>query len=121
MTSNNSQLTVQGTDLFATTTTLSFNYADTLAGRLAFSNSNENVQFITAGYLSDPTGYLALESNVPLVYQYGSELGDQVIASALAVSAVPEPPALPLLATGLGMMGLLAWRRKRKATTQAAA
>ena len=31
------------------------------------------------------------------------------------VSAVPLPAALPLFATGLGVLGLLGWRRKRKA------
>jgi endo-1,4-beta-xylanase len=30
-------------------------------------------------------------------------------------SAVPAPAALPLFATGLGALGLLGWRRKRKA------
>jgi len=29
--------------------------------------------------------------------------------------AVPVPAALPLFATGLGMLGLLGWRRKRNA------
>jgi hypothetical protein len=32
-----------------------------------------------------------------------------------SVAAVPLPAALPLFATGLGVMGLLGWRRKRKA------
>lgn len=118
LTPSNSQVLVDGKDLFATATTLSFDYADTFpdvpyccnteAGRLAFFNSNASVQFISAGYLPDPTGYLALTVSVPLVYQYGSELGDQVIAST------PLPAALPLFATGLGAMGLLGWRRKRK-------
>ena len=31
------------------------------------------------------------------------------------VSQVPLPAALPLFATGLGALGLLGWRRKRKA------
>jgi hypothetical protein len=31
------------------------------------------------------------------------------------LSAVPAPAALPLFATGLGGLGLLGWRRKRKA------
>jgi len=32
------------------------------------------------------------------------------------VSAVPLPAALPLFATGLGALGLIGWRRKRKAS-----
>jgi hypothetical protein len=31
------------------------------------------------------------------------------------VQATPLPAALPLFATGLGALGLLGWRRKRKA------
>jgi hypothetical protein len=34
--------------------------------------------------------------------------------SSLAPSATPLPAAIPLFATGLGVMGLLGWRRKRK-------
>ena len=40
-------------------------------------------------------------------------------SSSLAESATPIPAALPLFASGLGALGLLGWRRKRKA--QAAA
>jgi hypothetical protein len=36
------------------------------------------------------------------------------------VSTVPVPAALPLFATGLGALGLLGWRRKRKARAAAA-
>jgi hypothetical protein len=35
----------------------------------------------------------------------------------LGVSTTPLPTTLPLLATGLGAMGLLGWRKKRKAQT----
>jgi hypothetical protein len=37
------------------------------------------------------------------------------------VVATPLPAALPLFATGLGVMGLLGWRRKRKGAAEAAA
>jgi len=44
--------------------------------------------------------------------------GDELLTS-VSTQVVPLPNALPLFATGLGLMGLLGWRRKRKA--QAAA
>jgi DNA-binding transcriptional LysR family regulator len=37
------------------------------------------------------------------------------ISHRLQVAAIPLPAALPLFATGLGALGLLGWRRKRKA------
>ena len=37
----------------------------------------------------------------------------------LTPAAAPLPAALPLFATGLGALGLLGWRRKRKARTTA--
>ena len=41
--------------------------------------------------------------------------GNVLIKEIDAVSTVPLPAALPLFATGLGGLGLLSWRRKRKA------
>jgi hypothetical protein len=37
------------------------------------------------------------------------------------IAPVPIPAALPLFVSGLGVMGLLGWRRRRKAALQAAA
>jgi len=41
---------------------------------------------------------------------------DPPFLPAVPVSAVPLPAALPLFATGLGALGLIGWRRKRKAS-----
>jgi hypothetical protein len=40
--------------------------------------------------------------------------------AGVGVDAVPLPAALPLFATGLGVLGLLGWRRKKKAAALAA-
>jgi hypothetical protein len=50
-------------------------------------------------------------------YTWAGSSGAPVWADQLVVNSVqpaPLPAALPLLATGLGAMGLLGWRRKRK-------
>jgi hypothetical protein len=47
--------------------------------------------------------------NIHTVNFTGGEIRGQL-------NAVPLPSALPLFATGLGALGLLSWRRKRKAT-----
>src|SRR5262249_42887655 len=47
------------------------------------------------------------------------EFTDSVTGSAVA--ATPLPAALPLFATGLGAMGLIGWRRKRKRLDMAGA
>ena len=36
---------------------------------------------------------------------------------SLSGAEVPIPAALPLFATGVGALGLLGWRRKRRAQT----
>jgi hypothetical protein len=46
---------------------------------------------------------------------------DNVVLIDLGPAATPLPAALPLFATGLGALGLLGWRRKRKAAAIAAA
>jgi hypothetical protein len=42
-------------------------------------------------------------------------VGSTLVRTAAVVAPVPLPAALPLFATGLGAIGLLTWRRKRKA------
>ena len=43
------------------------------------------------------------------------DFDDMVVRIAAAPIATPLPGALPLFAGGLGALGLLGWRRKRKA------
>jgi hypothetical protein len=43
------------------------------------------------------------------------ELSGPTTFTPITTPATPLPAALPLFATGLGALGLLGWRRKRKA------
>lgn len=62
-------------------------------------------------------GLNALFNGTSWVTPYYSQATNTVFEVHGDYNAVPIPAALPLFATGLGMMGLLGWRRKRKATT----
>lgn len=113
LTPTDSQVILEGNDLFATKTgVLLFNYSDTSSGRFDFAGNNGGngalVALLTAGWTGNSTGYLQVSVNTPLVYGYGPESGNQ------AVAATPLPAALPLFISGLGGMGLFGWWRKRK-------
>jgi hypothetical protein len=52
-------------------------------------------------------------------FPQANDLGlDNVSLVGAGTSAVPLPAALPLFATGLVGLGLLGWRRKRKAAAE---
>lgn len=53
------------------------------------------------------------------VWSWGTG-ADQTFTLQVGPTATPLPTALPLFATGLGGLGLLGWRRKKKAATLAA-
>ena len=53
-------------------------------------------------------------------YDIGLDAVSVSAAPLTAASAAPLPAALPLFASGLGVMGFLGWRRKRKAQAIAA-
>ena len=77
-----------------------------------------NMAFVTANGGTAATAAVALMNGIQNGLSYfnihttingGGEIRGQL-------NAVPLPTALPLFATGLGALGLLSWRRKRKAT-----
>ena len=74
----------------------------------AFSQGSGGAAFVNLDpYFTAPSGYLVLTSDG--------------IGNASPVAATPLPAALPLFATGLGALGMLGWRRKRKAAALVAA
>ena len=73
-----------------------------------------NVTFFGDVVPFDTTLTLAAGDTVPFAVQQGS--GNQNTGRDASLTVVtPLPAALPLFATGLGGLGLVGWRRKRKA------
>jgi len=74
-------------------------------------------------YVLDPSS--VLPGGIPTITISGNTLeidfhgltfqpGSQLVLDFGPVSQTPLPAALPLFASGLGALGLLGWRRKRK-------
>jgi hypothetical protein len=70
-----------------------------------WSTGGDNYQFLLSGTLPD-------------VFNVYYVIGD--VTGSAEVSATPLPAAFPLFVSGLGALGLLGWRRKRKAAAIAA-
>jgi hypothetical protein len=75
-----------------------------------------NPNFTSAEY-GCPTGNFCDINVVNRTNQWALDILN--VASADAAGATPLPAALPLFAGGLGALGLLGWRRKRKAAALA--
>ena len=96
----------------------------------ALPSSGGGMVDVTGGTVNSYAEYLAELATVllpppgNLFYCALAGCGNEYIADAGSVSApgaTPLPAALPLFATGLGAMGLFAWRRKRKSAAAIAA
>jgi hypothetical protein len=79
-----------------------------VAGTLSFSQTAAS---FVAGGSSATISFLFVAANGAGIW-----IIDDVSVSP-SVSTTPIPAALPLLATGLGVLGLLGWCKKRKAKT----
>jgi hypothetical protein len=83
------------------------------------TSSNGTSPAIPSGYsqvdYSEPTsGFISF--NDLLITDCGISCGNSYLVQVSSIdTAAPLPAALPLFATGLGGLGLLGWRRKRKA------
>jgi hypothetical protein len=75
-------------------------------------------------------GYFTLQGQGPWTFNitsfvYGHNADAGAVSYSLGLELpqgaylIPLPAALPLFATGLGALGLLGWRRKRKASVAA--
>jgi len=76
-------------------------------GMARYDEANENLPFVAGGLFRILNGGANGSLGVDTLPSFG------VDAVAAPVSAVPLPAALPLLATALGGLGILTWRRKR--------
>ena len=110
--SSNSSVTLGSNLLSATATALSFNFSNSSAASLAFQNALQYSVFWVSGiaFLNGLGGF--------------QEIGDGPCAVCVAntppffgtavIGTTPVPAALPLFTTGIGLLGLIGWRRKRK-------
>ena len=88
----------------------------------SIANSNGFSSVLYSNYSSNTTSFataalfagLISDERFTSVTLWGTEFGDGVYFDNLYYHQNPLPPALPLFATGLGVLGLLGWRRQKK-------
>jgi hypothetical protein len=103
------------TYLTASSTGISFNGPGN-GGPVTFSQTGVGALNFEGGLITDYT--LPLPGTVIDSLDVDTNASFQI--ATMATSTTPLPAALPLFASGLGALGLLGWRRKRKAAVVAA-
>lgn len=86
------------------------NSFDVFANLTLIGGTSDTLGFVTLDFLA--TGTFGIETEPGVTYT--SESGVFLEATGLNVSPVPVPAALPLFGSGLALIGLLGWRRKRQ-------
>jgi hypothetical protein len=99
--------------------------ADTTSGEPVFFSSVLDLLAVPTGYISDAAlgASTSTYSNATLtslgvtpgIYVWTWGPGANQSFTLDIMNPIPIPAALPLFATGLGALGLMGWRRKRKA------
>lgn len=88
------------------------------------SISNHNPMVLgSATFVISLAGVNPLSTINSVVFQFGTEAGSRLVTAVCEIgcggntslSETPLPATLPLFASGLGALGLAAWRKKRKA------
>ena len=80
----------------------------------SLTNPAASASFIELTFFATATA-----ANTVLGFNFRDDPGFMFLDD-VSVNAVPLPAALPLFATGLGALGLLSWRRKKKVAALAA-
>ena len=90
---------------------------------LLFSPADFALLTNSNSFTGAPTGFNTAFTNVPTSGGLLSftDLSELLLSASSTGNETPLPAAFPLFAGGLGAMGLLGWRRKRKNAAIAAA
>jgi hypothetical protein len=124
---NNSFVALNGLAVSATASALLFDFSSPSAADayLYFESNGLPVTFLcfggggAGGYSGNCAS--AQPGNVEAIEDQGGSIQSTLLSGTQPIATTPLPAALPLFATGLGALGLLGWRRKRKAAALAAA